>query len=210
MLRVKLSKLNRILRLLICSVILNSVLIFTAEARIGESQRALEARLTSSGGIIYRDDALEEDRRRGMPYLKYLEYLSSTADVRIYYKTADGRRPTSSELEEKRVNPGWDLHVVYVNGKSVIELYKRSQAMNAFERNQLIAMQGGSGWKKVGKDGSEKSAFGYEMVSDDGSIRAKKLGSDRILFFDAKVDAGLAEMNTNDLLEKAPISVQGF
>ncbi len=148
-----------------------------------------------------------------MPYLQYLELFSSSADVYVYYKTADGRRPTSSELDEKRMLPGWDLHVVYVNGKSVIEVYKRSQSMSDFELNQLIALQGGgSGWKKVAKGdmADEPSAFGFEMVSSDGSVRAKKLGSDRILFVDATVDVALAEMNTSDLLEKAPVSVNGF
>ncbi|HAV12887.1 MAG TPA: hypothetical protein DCX06_05255 [Opitutae bacterium] len=183
----------------------------SSEARIGERREEIERRLTGSGGIIYRNDETEQARRKGMPYMQYMELLGSSADVRIYFKTADGRRPTTSELESKRMNTGWDLHVVYVNGKSVAEVYKRSQAMSEYELNQLIAMQGGgSGWKKLGKGAAEESAFGYEMESGDGSVRAKKLGGDSILFVDAKVDSALAEMNTNDLLEKAPLSVNGF
>jgi len=202
---------QRALTLFTASILLSIFTSHSAEARVGESKESIERRLTSSGGIIYRDDKLEAARRRGMPYMQYMDFLGSSADVRIYFKSADGRRPTSSELEEKRVNAGWDLHVVYINGKSVLEVYKRSQSMSGYESNQLIALQGGgSGWKKVGKEEAEASAFGYDMESSDGSVRAKKLGGDRILFVDAKVDAGLAEMRTNDLLEKAPLSVEGF
>ena len=183
----------------------------TADARVGESKEAFERRLFGSGGIIYRDEAVESSRRKGMPYNKYLDFMTSSTDVRIYYKTADGRRPMASELEDKRVQPGWDVHVLYVGGKSVLEVYKRSQSMSEYEMNYLIALQGGgSGWKKVEKEELEPSAFGYEMVSSDGSVRAKKMGGDSLLFVDAKIDIGLAEMKTNDLLEKAPVSVNGF
>ncbi|MDP4610275.1 MAG: hypothetical protein NWT02_03725 [Opitutales bacterium] len=183
----------------------------TADARVGESKEAFERRLFGSGGIIYRDEAVESSRRKGMPYNKYLDFMTSSTDVRIYYKTADGRRPMASELEDKRVQPGWDVHVLYVGGKSVLEVYKRSQSMSEYEMNYLIALQGGgSGWKKVEKEELEPSAFGYEMVSSDGSVRAKKMGGDSLLFVDAKIDIGLAELKTNDLLERAPVSVNGF
>lgn len=184
---------------------------YTADARVGESKEALERRLFGSGGIIYRDAAVESSRRKGMPYNKYLDFLSSSADVRIYYKTADGRRPMASELEEKRVQAGWDVHVLYIGGKSVLEIYKRSQSMSEYEMNYIIALQGGGpGWKKVAKEELAPSAFGYDMESGDGSVRAKKMGGDSLLFVDAKIDIGLAEMKTNDLLEKAPVSVNGF
>jgi len=185
----------------------------TLDARIGERRESIERRLFASGGIVYRDDAIESNRRKGMPYLRYLEYLSSSTDVRIYYKTADGRRPNSSELEEKSVLAGWDLHVVYANGKSVIEVYKRSQGMTEYEFNNLLALHAeGSFWKRLSKEEKAEvvSAFGFEMVRDDGSVRAKKLGGDAVMFVDAEVDTKLAELNTNDLLEKAPVSVEGF
>ncbi|MFW2478647.1 MAG: hypothetical protein ACN4GF_00735 [Lentimonas sp.] len=207
----KYSYIQGTLTLLTTSILLSVFAVSTADARIGEGRESIERRLTSSGGIIYRDDKLEETRRKGMPYMKYMDFLGNSANVRIYFKSSDGRRATSSELEEKRVNAGWDLHIVYVNGKSVVELYKRRRSMSKYELNKLITLQGGgTGWKKVGKEDAEESAFGYEMESNDGSVRAKQLGGDRILFIDAKIDTGLAEMNANDLLEKAPISVEGF
>jgi hypothetical protein len=202
---------------LVCAGVTLSALSSTAEARIGELQESIERRLYASGGIMYRDDVVEASRRKGMPYLKYLELMSSSTDVRIYYKTADGRRPASKELEEKRVLPGWDLHVLYVDGKSAIEVYQRSQAMSDYELNQLLTLQAqGSFWKKIEKapKGSDKgeappSAFGYEMELDNGSLRAKKMGNG-FMIFDARLDAMLARVQDSDLQEKAPLSVGGF
>ena len=148
-----------------------------------------------------------------MPYAQYLEYLPSSSDVRIYFKTSDGRRPTSSELSDRRMSAGWDLHVVFVNGKSAIEVYKRSQGMTEQEFNRLMAIHsGGSFWKRLGKEDKDEvvSAFGFEMIRDDGLVRARKLGRDSVLFFDTKIDVELAEMKASDLQEKAPVSVDGF
>lgn len=183
------------------------------DARIGESRESIERRLFASGGIVYRDEAIETERRKGMPYLRYMEYLPDSADVRIYFKTPDGRRPTSSELEAKRMLTGWDLHVVYVGGKSAIEVYKRSQGLTEFEFNHLLALHAeGSYWKRPNKEemAEKVSAFGFEMIRSDGRVRAKKMGGDGLIFIDSEIDSRLAEMNTSDLLEKAPVSVQGF
>ena len=190
-----------------------SLLPSTLDARIGERRESIERRLFSSGGIVYRDDTIEESRRKGMPYAQYLEYLPSSSDVRIYFKTSDGRRPTSSELSDRRMSEGWDLHVVFVNGKSAIEVYKRSQGMTEQEFNRLMAIHsGGSFWKRLGKEDKDEvvSAFGFEMIRDDGLVRARKLGRDSVLFFDTKIDVELAEMKASDLQEKAPVSVDGF
>jgi hypothetical protein len=189
------------------------------EARIGDRRESLEQRLFASGGILYRDDELQTNRRKVMPYVQYLDYLSSNTQVRIYFKTSDGRQPNSTELEEKRSLSGWDLHVVYANGVSIIEVYKRSQGMSEHELNHLLARQaGGSFWKRQVKSTQEDeedeeevvSAFGFDLVRDDGKVRAKKMGSDSIMFVDAQVDIKLAELNTSDLMQKAPVSVSGF
>jgi len=185
----------------------------TVDARIGERRESIERRLFGSGGIVYRDDIIEAERRKGMPYLRYFDYLPSSAEVRIYFKTSDGRRPTSSELDGKRMSIGWDLHVVYVGGKSAIEVYKRSQGITEYELNHLLTLHGeGSYWKRPSKEEMAEvvSAFGFEMIRNDGQVRAKKLGGDAIIFVDSEIDIKLAEMNTSDLQESAPVSVEGF
>lgn len=202
---------SAILPLLLC--LSGSWLPQSVEARIGERRESLERRLFSSGGIIYRDDAIQRNRQRGMPYMKYRDYLGGSAEERVYFKTADGRSPSSSELDEKKMGDGWDLHVVYVNGASVLEVYKRSQAMSEHERNHLLVqLSQGSFWRVLEK--SEKaetvSAFGIDMVRDDGKVRAKKIGNDAILVVESDIDESLAELNESDLQKKAPVSVQGF
>ncbi|WP_269526861.1 hypothetical protein [Coraliomargarita parva] len=185
------------------------------QARIGESREAIERRLFASGGIVYRDDATEANRRRGMPYEKYLTFLPSSWDVRIYFKTADGSRPQSSNMDPRRMSPGWDMHVIYMRGQSKIEVYKRSTGITEYEMNALLAAHAdGSYWNKVDpKDKETKSmpsAFGFDMVRQDGTVRAKKLGGDSVMVFDAELDAQLAELNDASLQSAAPASVNGF
>lgn len=202
-----------LLAVLLAGILLSFFAPNSANARIGERKESIERRLFSSGGIVYRDDATETNRQKGMPYLKYSELFPDSATIRIYFKTSDGRRPTSSELEEKRLSSGWDLHVVYVSGKSVLEVYKRSHGLSEYEFNQLMAIHArGSFWKRVTKEEKADmvSAFGFDMVRDDGQVRAKKIGGDAVMFFDSEMDIGLAEMNTTDQQEKAPVSVDGF
>jgi len=197
----------------VVGLLITSMTPSTVEARIGERRESIERRLFDSGGIVYRDDAIKATRRKEMPYLRFFELLPSSAEVRVYFKTADGRRPTSSELEDERMSAGWDLHVVYVNGRSAVEVYKRSQGISEFEFNQLLALHaGGSFWKRLSKDEMAEtvSAFGFELVREDGQVRAKKMGGDILMFVDSEIDIKLAEMNTSSLQEKAPVSVDGF
>jgi hypothetical protein len=190
----------------------------SAEARIGERRESLERRLFGSGGIVYREELTQQNRQKGMPYLRYMDYLGGSAEVRVYFKTADGRNPSSSELEEKQMGAGWDLHVVYVNGKSVLEVYQRSHEMSEHEMNHLLLQQGqGSFWKRLGKEEKAEvvSAFGFDMIRDDGNVRAKELrlknkGRGALLFVDSGIDESLAKLNESDLQKKAPISVDGF
>lgn len=103
--------------------------------------------------------------------------------------------------------------MLFVNGESVAEVYKRSQGMSEFEFNQLLAIHGGgSFWRRVSREDLEEmdSAFGMDMVRDDGRVRAKKLGGDSLMVVDSEFDARLAELKENDLLDRAPVSVRGF
>lgn len=203
----------RVFTAMIVTTVLHMLFPTSIDARIDERRESIERRLYASGGIVYRDDEIEASRCRGMPYMRYLQYLPGSADIRIYFKTSDGRRPTSSELEQRRKSAGWDLHVIYVDGKSVIELYQRSQEMTDFETNHLLNLHTEGGyWKRPTKEEREEtvSAFGFEMVRSDGRVRAKKIGSDKLIFIETDIDERLAEMNINELQQSAPISVNGF
>lgn len=204
-----------ILSAICASLVLTALAPRGAEARIGERRDDLEGRLLRSGGIIYRDDDAERKLMARMPYMSILELMPSSPEIRIYYKTADGRNPSSSELNENPNQPGWQLHVLYVSGKSVLEFYKRSQPMTDFEQNLLLAVQAqGSYWKKSEKPakGEEPLAsyFGFQMVRDDQQVRANKIGREGLMFFDAKMDAHLKTKSIEDMQESAPVSTKGF
>ena len=187
----------------------------SVEGRVGESRTELERRLLNSGGIVYRDENIKSNRLRGMPYMKYMDFMPDSIEIRIYYKSEDGRKPKSSDMEEKRVHPGWDIHVLYVRGISVLEVYKRSQPMTDPEMKLLLTtLAQGSYWKKVESKGSDKevapSAFGFNMERKDGKVRGKRVGQDMVIVFDVDFDSRLAEMQILDDQEQAPISVNGF
>ena len=193
-----------------------------SNARIGESRMVIERRLTQAGGIVYRDEAIKQSRRRGMPYMRFYDYYPEMAEVRIYFKTDDGRKPKSSQMSEKQSAPGWDMHVLYIEGKSVLEVYARSrQAMTEYELNHILQLQAGRGyWSRVSqanpkasKDSVESelpSAFGHEMERSDGQVRAKKIKGNAIMLFDLDLDVRIAREQQADLQQQAPISVNGF
>lgn len=210
---------------LICAVMAFAALSSTVEARIGESKSILEKRLLASGGLVYRDEAIIEARRRGMPYEGLFDYVVSDIDVQVYHKSASkGKKALRSKFSAKRMLPGWDLHVVYVNGRSVLEIYQRSPKMTEQEQNLLLHMQGqGSRWSRVEKgqqevggdvpdsarEKKELSVFGYEMIRNDKAVRAK-LVKNGILFVDAEMDAKFAIARDDDRNSSAPESVSGF
>ncbi|MFP4165594.1 MAG: hypothetical protein ACLFUF_00310 [Opitutales bacterium] len=195
---------------------------FVAEGRIGESKRQIENRLFDSGGIIYRDENTRNNLVKRAPYSNYLSYFDRSVEVRVYFKTADGSNPTTRELNKGNVQ-GWEMHVVYAGGRSIIEVYKKDGGMTEYERNGLLNKHAGNSYWKTKKQEQEEqeqeekgeeeetapSVFGYDMVRNDGEIRAKKAGGG-LMFFDAEVDEKLAEIKEEDLQEKAPTSVKGF
>jgi hypothetical protein len=200
-----------------------------ADARVGEHRNAFERRLFNNGGIIYRDKEERETRRKSGPYTPYLQYLGGSAEVRVYFKSDDGRQPTQADLDKGTLESGWEVHVLYVSGKSVLELYKRIGSMSEYEMNALLAIMGGGGyWKEAepvleeepdpiveeGESPDEEdepppSVFGFEYVRSDGEVRAKKTGGG-LMVFQKQLDEYLAKQHEGNLIQSAPKSVQGF
>lgn len=200
-------------RVVLCAVSFS--LPSVVSARVGESRSVIERRVFANGGVIYRDDDIEAARMKGMPYLKALDLIAGSAELRIYFKTADGRKPKSSDLELKRMQDGWDLHVLYVGGESVLEVYRRSTKLTDYEVNHLLGLNaGGSFWNKVdvkelGED-ALPSLLGYGMERDDGLMRAKKLDGRTLIIFDTEKDSRLFALSQAEQAESAPLSVSGF
>lgn len=185
-----------------------------ANARIGESRVALERRLFASGGIVYRDKDERSSRRQGGPYAGYMQYLGNSAEVRVYFKSDDGSQPTQTDIGKGNLGSGWELHVLYVAGKSAFEQYKRIGSMTEQESNALLALLGDGGyWAKAEPpaEGEEPppSAFGFDYLRNDGEVRAKKAGGG-LMVFQKQLDEFLARQEESDRNQKAPLSVRGF
>ena len=192
------------------------VLLFTfvnlADARIGETSSTIEARVINSGGLQYRDESMKNNRQQGMWYPGFL-YLMRNFELKIYFKSADGRKPKSSDMSPRRMSSGWDLHVIYIGGRSVFEAYRRSTSMTDFELNQILKLQAGNSyWKKIGSSESDSdfiSIFGCNLERADGAIRALRRGND-LIFIDSDLDTALAKKRQEDQQNSAPRSVMGF
>jgi hypothetical protein len=188
---------------------------FSLQARIGEDRLTFEKRLNISGGYQYRSENVLSNRKRGMPYNKFSDFLPAQSEIRIYYKTLDGRKPLSNDIQTNRMLEGWDIHVVFVGGKSVLELYRRSSNMNELEFTALLKLQAGNSfWEKKEqvKEGDPPlvSAFSFDYERNDKLMRARKVGSSQLIFFSSQFDVFLAEGYKQSQMDALPQSIKGF
>ncbi|MAK46817.1 MAG: hypothetical protein CMI24_06145 [Opitutae bacterium] len=199
-------------RLIILSLIF--ILLSPIYARIGEERLELEKRLNVSGGLQYREERVLSNRRRGMPYQKYLDYLPERSEIRVYYKTLDGKKPVAKEMKASGMLEGWDVHIIFVEGKSVLEIYRRSSSINEFEFSALLRLQTGqSFWEK--RDTNDENdetvtAFGFDYERNDKKLRAKKLGSNMMLICSAPFDKFIKQEFLDKQMESLPASIKGF
>jgi hypothetical protein len=121
-------------------------------------------------------------------------------------------------MDPRRPSPGWDIHVLYVGDRSVLEVYKRSReisgGMTTSEFNQLLKLHAGdSYWKKLSRpaEGEERlSIFGCDMEREDGEVRAKRLDKQTLLVVTRELDEELARRKAQQEESDAPTSLMGF
>ncbi len=206
-------------------------------ARIGEKRSTLESRLLKSNGIVLRSDEIIEERQTGMPYLDYEVFFPKPYEVRLYFKSSDGSRPKQDELEtnnlkqafdrksapkkplstidptEKKLE-GWELHVLYIQGVSVLEVYKKTTSITEQELNYLLTLQSGkSFWTEstsANLPEGKHSALGFDFSRADHYLRAKKLSSRSIMFFRTQTDEFFHKALLKEREEEAPESIKGF
>ena len=126
-----------------------SFLVTKTSARIGESRTTIQKRLFSSGGAEFREESIVNSKTRGMPYAKYEEFFPKSTEIRVYHKTTDGSH-------SKLSGSGWELHVLYVNGVSELEIYKKSQKISEFEMIYLLNFQSSSSYWKKSRESEKK------------------------------------------------------
>lgn len=207
----------------------------TAVARIGESRSSLESRLFDNGGVVYRNKDGHKEHQKSGPYSDFMKYLGSSAAVQVYFKSDDGSKPLLNDFKNNTLGTGWELHVLYVSGKSVFELYKRIGSFSEYETHALLgALADGNYWEKVDKnkgaavsaapdaaaaavevadaeevDEDDLTVFGFDYLRSDGDVRAKKSGGELVVF-QKQLDIYLAKQRESLLMQSAPQSVQGF
>lgn len=193
--------------------------------------------MLKSSGIILRDDDLIQTRQTGMIYLDFEEYFPKPYQVKLYFKSSDGTRPKLNELAkpilsqafDRRPPPkkpltaikssernleGWELHVLYVKGYSVLEVYKKTSEVSEHEIKHLLALQSGNSFwiESTEKDLPEGdfSAFGFSLLRNDGYLRIKKLNTRSIMIFRSQTDQYLFNAMEKKRFNLAPDSIKGF
>lgn len=156
-----------------------------AQARLGETQAAIEARLLAAnvGLRMPSEDAGDPRVRHDRPpYEASLGFLPSDARVARYWKSALSRQISKTD--------GWEIHVVLVGGVSVLEAYKRvGSGLSEFEVNGLLNLhKGGSRWMRVASEQTaDSSVLRHTLAREDGEFRANRQGN-WFMIFSTKLD----------------------
>ena len=191
--------------------------VFPLQARLGDSASVFKNRIISqSFGDVYSQDVVElKLESRDVPYRHYVSAFPEGIEHVIYFKTADGKRARSQDLEVSKKGKlpspkGWDLHVAFWKGQSVFEAYRRNGPKpNEFEIQGLLLLnKGDSTWNEVQGKQQKETLIGYTHETADGKRRA--LLKDRmIVVFYTDLDKGMMVVNQKEVKEKSEQAKEG-
>lgn len=202
-----------------------------AEARIGDTPEQMSARLLQPSlgkNFTWPKDLGPREKERQQkenPLSNFMHLFPTSAEdwrEQIFWKSALHR-----QLSEDN---GWRVHVYYLKGRSVVELYRRvGQPLNDFEIHGILGrVRGNQTWRRVAKkEGAESdSLIGYDFeLGAEGAevLRARRQGDWLIVYhkrFDDYLAARKARWEETEALRKAeqavenektaPVSVEGF
>lgn len=235
---VKLGSVRRLRRLTVAFGLGLALGCGVAEARIGDTPEQMAARLLQPNlgkTFSWPKDLRPQEKERQQkenPLFNFANLLPTSAEdwrEQIFWKSALHRQLSDDD--------GWRVHVYYLKGRSVVELYRRVGApLNDFEISAILGrMRGNQTWRRVPKKGnaseSKKDAstdtiLGYDFeLGDEGAevMRARREGDWLIVFhkrFDDYLAARKARWEENETQRKAeqavvqeklaPVSVDGF
>lgn len=189
-------------------------------SRVGESRSQLEGRLTKDRiGMKYPDNVFQKKKEnKSLPYKNLVRYFPAESDVVAYYKKGIADKVDRADMSgDKRNWPGWDLIVVYMRDQSVFECYRRNDRnISDFEFNAILNLnKGASHWISV-KEKAAESAFNYQYMLFDQSLRVFRKGKYLMIFrpeFDHLVyknRIAQEEVDAEEAKEQTPASVFGF
>ncbi len=187
---------------------------------MGENRGALEGRMLSDRTAIRYPESTVAAKLtdRSLPYRNLIDHMPSGVEHVMYFKRADGRTASNRDIADDRYPEGWDLHVIYYQGVSVFEAYRRNgPGLTGFEEQGLLSInQGDSHWNRIPVTERADSAIGYSYERNDGSVRAQREGRFMIFFrpgFDDRIREAV-EVDRAQIREEqrqqAPDSLKGF
>jgi len=212
-------------------LILSFIACLVVDARIGESRSTIERRITQGGhGLVLDDKDMIDFYLAQTPFTnvvvdrqggEYVIHSNLKLSLGAYYKLIGDGRAYESRLRGQNGQPvkepaGWLLFVVYYNGKSVLEYYKRSAPITAAEVNGLLALnQGSSNWvrEKLPQDKypnkDYKPVLDHALHRSDGELLANP-SDNALLIFHVDIDDHLSKAKHKRESEDAPDSLAGF
>ncbi len=216
-------------------VLLGLVLIWGAgatQARIGDTPDQMGARMIQPNlGKMFswpkdmppRERARAQKENPLTPFAHLLPGQGEEWQEQIFWKSAIHRQLSYED--------GWRVHVYYLRGRSVVELYRRvGEPLNEFEINAILGrMRGNLTWRRIPKKEQENPAdtvLGYDYeLGEEGTetLRARRQGDWLIVYhkrFDELLMARKARWAETESQRKAqqaaeqertaPVSVEGF
>ncbi len=170
------------------------------QGRLGETKDTIDSRLrNSNSGDSYRREVQETKARQG-PYARMLPMLEAAGiefEVHVWWNADGDSRLRDVDLSRPRTNSGWDYFVVFFDGRSVLEGYRRNSGnISVYERDELLRRNFGTDdvieHSEPLRDGSY---FTWQYESDDGTMRGVMSGRNQLMVFKSEFDRHLAEMN---------------
>ncbi len=102
-----------------------------AFARIGENKNALENRLLSktTGGLEYETKEFREREALELPYRDLLLIFPRDTAEGFYFSRLDGKKAIPADVVKQDALNGWEIHICYYKGVSVLEFYRKRGAV---------------------------------------------------------------------------------
>jgi len=195
---------------------------FPAQARIGDSRSGLESRLRGEGNAIpVTDERVFNQLMRHASFRQHLPDDEEKIEVAIYYKKTNDDRAFGSELVNENDRPienpdGWLLYVVYYEGRSMIELYRRSGRISDPETNGILLLNRSSAsWVRSALPEAQyphddyEPLLGHNLHRTDYKVLANSAGNS-LLIFSVGFDDFLGKLKREREQSAAPESLAGF
>ncbi|MGB0371006.1 MAG: hypothetical protein ACPGN3_06610 [Opitutales bacterium] len=178
-------------------------------ARIGDNEQSLERRLTADRlAVEIRGDSAQRMVERGplRRFLDLTEELEDAFEYRVYFKSANGERLSTTDAKGARLEDGWTYTGMFLKGVVVAETYERKKAegdsrINPHEKKGLLIInQHSFAWDELDNmtlpSGEEVEGMTqYDYLRNDGKVFAK-FERNHAIFMRKELDEKLREQRS--------------